>query len=248
MKVVICEDEQIVAQEIKKKLTDKYPDMNIDVFNSGEDLISVFEKQSGEGRKASSASARSDTFADILILDVMMPGIDGFQVAKHLRDANDKSIIIFLTGNEQQVYEAFKVEAFRYLLKPVNDVNLYEAIDAACEKINSEKVAGDDSIFIHFGGTLTRINRADIISAEIYNRKITINTVHGVYDYYGKITELLENLGGDFYSPHRSYIINLNFVESYNSHEIKLRGGGSAILSKKKYNDFVRTYARFIRR
>ena len=82
MNVVICEDEQIVAQEIKKKLTDKYLDMNIDVFNSGEDLISVFEKQSGEGRKASSASARSDTFADIIILDVMMPGIDGFQAAK----------------------------------------------------------------------------------------------------------------------------------------------------------------------
>lgn len=248
MNVVICEDEQIVAQEIKNKLTKKYPGMSIDVFSSGEDLVSAFNERNGEGENTSSVSPCSKSFADILILDVMMPGIDGFQVAKHLRDANDKSIIIFLTGNEQQVYEAFKVEAFRYLLKPVNDVNLYEAIDAACEKINSEKVAGDDSIFIHFGGTLTRINRADIISAEIYNRKITINTVHGVYDYYGKITELLENLGGDFYSPHRSYIINLNFVESYNSHEIKLRGGGSAILSKKKYNDFVRTYARFIRR
>ena len=91
MNVVICEDEQIVAQEIKNKLTKNYPGMSIDVFSSGEDLVSAFEKQSGEGRKASSASARSDTFADIIILDVMMPGIDGFQAAKQGNPAKRQS-------------------------------------------------------------------------------------------------------------------------------------------------------------
>ncbi len=249
MHLVICEDEKAVAQAISDKLSNKYQDIIIDEYYSGDDLISVFEAKSGGGSSSISASSRKKkAFWDIIILDVVMPGMDGFEVAKYLRDAGDKSIIIFLTGNEQQVFEAFKVEALRYLIKPVEDEKLFEAMDAALEKLQADTREKDDHILIRHNGALTKIDKADIILAEIYNRIVTIHTIHGDYDYYGRMSDLYEKLNGFFFCPHRSYIINMKYVEGYDSREIRLKGGLTANISKKKYSEFVRAYMKYIGR
>ncbi len=251
MRVVICEDEKHIADAIRSRLEKRYDDLEIEIYYSGNDMISAFEKKAERGDVPLSASSHKkihENFADIIILDVVMPGMDGFDVAKKMRDKGDGSIIIFLTGNEGQVYEAFKVEAFRYLIKPIDNDEFYEAMDAAKEKLYETRITEDKYIYIQRGGSLSRINTKDVIFAETYNRVITIHTVNGDHDYYGKISDLLEKLGEGFFYAHRSYIVNMGYIDRYDSHQLKLAGGQTAILSKKKYSEFVKAYTEYIRR
>ena len=78
---------------------------------------------------------------------------------------------------------------------------MFEAIDAAREKISLQKTSEEPSIYIKSKGTLSKIFTKDIILAEIYNRTITLYTTTGEYQYYGKMSELLSELGEMFFKP-----------------------------------------------
>src|SRR5574344_1365846 len=78
---------------------------------------------------------------DIYILDVDMPRIGGFQVASQIRQKFQDACIIFLTSHREKMQQAFKVRAFRYLIKPIDINEFKEAILAAInEIINAEKI------------------------------------------------------------------------------------------------------------
>ena len=234
LRIAVCDDEERIAHQICEKLQNRYRNAHVDEYHSGKNLLE---------------NCKTRNAYDIFILDVLMPKESGMDVAKRLRENGANGLIIFLTGDESSVFEAFTVEAFRYLLKPVEDARLFETLDLAREKLEeNQKNSEDDYLWISFGGVVNRIRIKEIIMAEIYNRKITIHTLSGSYDYYGRLNELLEKIGDDFMSPHRSYVIHLKYVEGYDAHEIRLTNGYTAILAKKKYQEFVRTYSRFIRR
>ena len=251
MRVVICEDEKHIADAIRSRLVKRYNDLEIEIYYSGNDMISAFEMKAERGDVPLSASShhkKREKFADIIILDVVMPGMDGFEVAKKMRDKGDGSIIIFLTGNEGQVYEAFKVEAFRYLIKPIDNDKFIEAMDAARGKLSCVTPDPERYIYIQNNGALTKIKTDSIVMAETYNRKITIHTLDSDYDYYGKMSDLLEDLGEGFFNPHRSYVINFRYVSGYDSHLIKMENGADVVMSRRKYSEFVKVYTEYIRR
>ena len=87
----------------------------------------------------------------------------------------------------------------------------------------------------------------DIIYAEVFNRKVMLHTTDGDIEYYGKLTDLSEQAGEDFYRTHRAYLVNLKYVEKYNAATIWLEKG-TALISKKQYAGFVRQYMQYINR
>ena len=93
----------------------------------------------------------------------------------------------------------------------------------------------------------TRILFSDIIYAEVFNRKVMLHTTNGNIEYYGKLTDLSEQAGADFYRTHRAYLVNLKYVEKYNATTIWLEQG-TALLSKKQFSGFVRQYMQYINR
>ena len=86
-----------------------------------------------------------------------------------------------------------------------------------------------------------------IIYAEVFNRKITLHTLDGDKEYYGKLTELSEQVGEGFYRTHRAYLVNLAYVEKYDATTIWLERG-TALVSKKQFAGFVKQYMRYISR
>jgi two-component system response regulator LytT len=82
---------------------------------------------------------------DLVFLDVQMPGLTGFEVARKLLDNGPGSQIIFVTAYDQRAIEAFEVNAVDYLLKPVDPIRLETALDRVRKRISSDRHAnGDD--------------------------------------------------------------------------------------------------------
>ena len=87
MHIVICEGEPNIAEAVKERLIKKYSVVDIDIYTSGEEMISAFSKRAESGGEPFSASSRKNS--DIIILDVMTPGMDGFEAARQLRASGD---------------------------------------------------------------------------------------------------------------------------------------------------------------
>src|SRR6185436_19767967 len=99
--------------------------------------------QAGDGVEALATIDRLQP--DVVFLDVQMPGLTGFEVARRLLDAHATSHIIFVTAYDQFAIEAFDVNAVDYILKPVDPARLELALERARRRIATDRPAGDGS-------------------------------------------------------------------------------------------------------
>lgn len=248
VKIVICDDDKSVRAILQKKIGRFCENNRIvcQIFgcDSGEDVL--IEKPA----------------PDILFLDIQMPGRNGMEIAEELRKRHKDMVLIFVTALPEYVYEAFDVGAFHYLVKPFGDDKLKEVLGRALrqyerqreiamlrrtgyDRIGADKMKG--AILIKRCGVSTKVLLEDIIYAEVFNRKVMLHTMGGDIEYYGKLTEMAEQAGEDFYRTHRAYLVNLKYVEKYNATTIWLEKG-TALIAKKQYAGFVRQYMQYINR
>lgn len=248
MQIILCDDEKSIQSFLKQKITCFLAKKNISCeilcCNSGEEVLSL---------------ARQGASMDLLFLDIQMPGRNGMEIARQLRKQYRDILIIFVTALSEYVYEAFDVNAFHYLVKPFSDEKLLEVLgnaleqyemqtaDAQMKSIKPDEQTQPRAIVVKHGGISTKVYFSDIIYAEVFNRKVMLHTIHGDIEYYGKLTDLSEQAGADFYRTHRAFLVNLHYVEKYNATTIWLEQG-TALLSKKQFAGFVRQYMQYIKR
>lgn len=240
VKIAICDDEKALRETLRQKMENYCKAAGI--------ICQIYDYDSGEKLLALPA----ENIPDILFLDIQMPGKNGMQTARELRSKKRNIILIFVTALSEYVYEAFDVNAFHYLLKPFDDEKLREVLDRALAQYGTltETVTPQEraqAILVKRGGLSTKVLLADIIYAEVFNRKVMLHTVNGDIEYYGKLTDLSEQTGADFYRTHRAYLVNLKYVEKYNADTIWLEKG-TVPVSKKQFAGFVRQYMQYIRR
>ena len=201
MQIAICDDEVFMVQILEEKIKKLLPDAVIDKYLSGDELIASGSKP------------------DILFLDIQMPGMDGMETAKMLRQDNEDMILIFVTAAEEYVFQAFDVGAFHYLVKPFSDEKLKEVVTKAVHNIKrSSRLEKDEKyIMVQTAGSHIKIFLRDIVYAEVYNRKVIIHTRSTDIEYYGKLQELSDMAGTDFFRTHRAYLVHFKYVEKYDA-------------------------------
>ena len=201
MQIAICDDEVSMVQILEEKIKKLLPDAVIDKYLSGDELIASGSKP------------------DILFLDIQMPGMDGMETAKMLRQDNENMILIFVTAAEEYVFQAFDVGAFHYLVKPFSDEKLKEVVTKAVHNIKrSSRLEKDEKyIMVQTAGSHIKIFLRDIVYAEVYNRKVIIHTRSTDIEYYGKLQELSDMAGTDFFRTHRAYLVHFKYVEKYDA-------------------------------
>lgn len=227
MQIVICDDEKEICRILAEKISVIMPEAEVLFFYSGDELLN------------------SHTDPDILLLDIRMPELDGMDVAHILRDNGWKKILIFVTGEKDQVFHAFDVQAFHFLVKPIRDEQLKEVLTKAVSALDGGSVgSGREERYISVK-TITshiRINHSDILYAEVFNRKIVIYTPKENIEYYGQLADLEKLAGRDFYRVHRSFLVHLKYVEMYNGKIVKLSNGKEVPMARRSYQGFVRAY------
>lgn len=235
MQIGVCDDQKEIREMIADKVRKLYPAEDIRAYRSGQEVLNAV------------------LLPDILFLDIQMPEPDGMETARRLRELNRQMIIIFVTVTEDYVFQSFDVGAFHYLVKPFAEEKLAEVLHNAVRQFKERQMerAGikkeKPGLLVNTKGQHITIALEDIVSAEVFNRKILIHTMDADIEYYGKMKELAEKAGEDFYRPHRAYLINFNFVRKYDATTIYLKRG-QAFMAKRNYQDFVRCYLRFNQR
>ncbi|MCM1305444.1 MAG: LytTR family DNA-binding domain-containing protein [Lachnospiraceae bacterium] len=219
-------------------------------------LVSLIRKQGIECSIAEYASANEyladGKEHDMVFLDIELGGSgaepDGMGLARHIRgmDADRQPVIIFVTGYEKYVYDAFDVGAFQYLVKPVDEQKFAEVFGRAAGQILSEKERRKKKLVIQYAGEGRIIPLDDIYYMESQNHNIVLFQKSGKLEYYGKIGDLEEELAGQFYRIHRGYLVNLFHVEGYNKTEVRMANGDKLMLSRYKYDGFVQAYMDYI--
>ncbi len=173
---------------------------------------------------------------DLLFLDVQMPGLTGFEVARRLIEAGQLPPLVFVTAFDQYAIEAFSVNAVDYLLKPVDPDRLEQALDRARRRVASEQAARlpllpadlervidavqarqgrRGQIAIRVGERFVLVRAEEIVHASLVDEAIVVvtNTVSGTSNYR-TLDELQARLDpAVFWRVHRSHLVNITNIK-----------------------------------
>ena len=191
---------------------------------------------------------------DLLFLDIELNAIgpDGMALARQIREGSSAAqpVIIFVTGYERYVFDAFDVGAFQYLLKPVDEEKFAQVFARAVKQIEAGRVQPQLShaLTLQSAGTSRTVPLDSIYYIESSNHKVMLRLKDGEFSCYGKIRDLEAELGDQFCRVHKGYLVNLAYVEGYSKTELTLTNGEKLLISKYKYQDFVKAYLRFVKR
>jgi DNA-binding LytR/AlgR family response regulator len=228
MRITICDDDIRICEVFRSAVQRLYPKASVSIYTDAGKLL------------------QEERLPDILLLDIKMPGISGMEAAKDLRESGWRGILIFITGNEEYVFEAFDVKAFHFLVKPIHSEKLEEVLENAVRELSvqDQEEETEDVITISAAGEHIRVKTAEILYAEVYGRKVIVVTKDRKIEYYGTLSSLKALLGKGFYQPHRAYLINFRYVESYDSKEIVLKGSRLP-MARRHYQEFVEKYMEY---
>ena len=154
-----------------------------------------------------------DLHYDVLFLDVEMPGVTGLEAAPHVREQRDPPAIVFVTAHAEYAVDAFAVEAFDYLVKPVDPDRLARAIERLRER-TLEDVVPVAKIPVVAGGGSELVDYDQIHYVQADGDYSRVHTYDRSYLSTTSLGELEEKLGGRFARIHRSYLVNLAKVAS----------------------------------
>lgn len=204
MKIAICEDDT-TQQNILTAALDSYrtpagEHVQYDVYHNGLDLL---------------ASINTHPY-NVLLLDILMPGFTGMDAAREIRESNEKIPIIFLTTSQEFAVESYRVHAFDYLMKPVDQNALFETLDRAFSMTESTL---EKSILVQTAKAVYVLSLSQIEFVEINNRTLSFHLIDGtVKSISGRLSDYEEALlkHPEFLKIHRSYIINMDLMKALN--------------------------------
>lgn len=232
MKVAVCDDEMVIRKQIAELVAGIDGNNEVYEFDSGQELLAF----SGQ--------------MDILFLDIQMEGLNGIDAARELRlrRGNQKLPIIFITGSKEYIFDAFDVEAFQYLLKPLSEKRFMEVFQKAGQKVLEQQENGREKVILQTKKKTYTLEKSKVIYAENARKKIEIYTSDEVIEIYSSMRDLENSLGEGFFRCHRGYLVNLKHITGYSVDTIELDNGGRIYLAKDRYREFVSVYMEFLKK
>ncbi len=238
LRLCICDDrkEEITSiQAMIDRFAERYPEHPVQAsyFDSPYDLLEALEKSGGY---------------DLYLLDIIMPHMSGIELAEKIRQRGERAKLLFLTVSREYGIEAIGVKASGYLIKPIQEQAFFDAIFSCMEELAPEN---NPSIVVKTRQGLTRVQISELMLIESFDhiRELTLRGGDRLKTTT-KLSELDELLrdASCFISPHRAYLINMEYVRGINNNRILMTDGKQIPVSKKLYGDIKAAYLEYMTR
>ena len=228
VKIAILDDNDL-QRDILAELMDNFRregnDIGYDCFSDGLQLIESVKKNGAY---------------DVYLLDVVLPGMNGMEVATTLRHMRDDGKIIFLTASLEYAAMSYDVDAFYYLLKPVDVAKLYKLLERIMQMANVNR----DSIRVSISHGEVDLPVRQIVYAELVDRVIRYHLADGRVLDSRTIRNSFKQQTSDLARENNfaylgvSYLVNLSHVDAIDSESVLFRDGSMLMPPKSAYKDF----------
>jgi len=238
MKVMICDDEPLGRDRLVRMLN-KLPGIEVvGEAHNGIDLLNKIQLAT----------------PDVVVTDIRMPGMDGVEAASHMAQMDEPPAVIFCTAYDQYAIQAFQVQAVGYLLKPVRQNDLAEALEKASrvnkaqlsfvrketdEHATEEQVKGKQYVSVKSHKGLELIPVDDIRYFMADQKYVTVRYLEGEALLDDTLKELEADLGARFVRTHRNALVSCQHIEAIENHDnqyqVRLQGVDERITVSRRH-------------
>lgn len=219
IEIVLIDDEQLQLDYMQKLVEQAAESLEIKVeisqYLTGESFLFALEDHPSW---------------NLAFLDIEMEKINGMEVARILRQKAPQLELVFATAYAEYAVEGYEVQALDYLLKPINT----EKITRVLKRYLEEQPEDDAYIIVDIEGKATRLNLKDIISIEANMGEVTLHLTAKEINLKMSLLELQDLLDSRFITTHRSYLVNLQYVDRLLKQDVVLSNDRKIPLSRRR--------------
>ena len=246
LSVFVVDDEPPARNRLKELLSDCAEQLPLEMVG-----------EAGNGREALDKLAQ--VHADVVLMDIRMPQMDGIELAQHLNKLDDPPVIIFTTAYDAYAIKAFELRAIDYLLKPIRLGRLFDALTRArnavplrTEELQELIPEPRKNLSIHERGKITLIPVEDVLYLRAELKYVTVRTVQQEYLIEESLTALEKEFAARFVRIHRNCLVAKSEIEGFekvsgedgDSHwTVKLRGIDEKLPISRRQQFVVKEYS-----
>lgn len=237
LRIAICDDDPKSLEQISQLLQAYFrvrPNLTgrINAFTSGKSLLEQIETEPG---------------FDLYLLDILMPGQNGIEIGRRLREAGSEGEIIYLSTSDEYAVDSYDVQAFFYLLKPADEAKFFRVLDAAIEKQAQRK---ENAVMVTTAEGVRRILLERIRYVERIGRIMRYDCTDGAVDSLSirsSFRDMVAPLLADrrFCLCGASFVLNFHHVSSIKGQSAILDNGKVVALPRKAATDFKRAWGNY---
>jgi DNA-binding LytR/AlgR family response regulator len=233
IRIAICDDDNRELAQTLRTVNDyfdhRFAKENIEILSFATSVALLAKIEEGK-------------HFDIYLLDVLMPVVNGIELARSIRTNDNSAKIIFLSSSSEFALDSYSVGAFNYLLKPVQKEALFTLLEKICNKMYHQP---KPCIVIRTQSGLYKVFFHELMYVEVIKRTTYFYlknelTIESILPITQVELELLRD--SRFVKPHRSYIINLEYVKALTKDGFTMINGRSIPISRNVLKEIKQKY------
>ena len=234
LKIALCDDNKIELDRIESCLSQykasSKDEIYLELFQGPVELLSKIS---------------SGTFYDLIFLDVLMPVINGIDVAKEIFKHNKLTQIIFITSSREFAADSYSVSALDYIIKPITPESLNRAMDKFLERYKKVK---SDELVIREKSTISRIPLHNLSYVEVLDHHLIYHLANGYTIRCRQSLNEIEDMlikNGRFVRTSRSFIVNMDYVLSIEPGNVLIEDGSRVSISRANFKSVSEAYLKY---
>lgn len=180
---------------------------------------------------------------EVVLLDMEMKTLNGIETGRRLKALNPELLLIFITGHCDYALQAYEIEGFQYLLKPVTNERLGLVMDQVVRRLEERGAfrAGQQRIVLQTKEQLVQVPYEEVLFIEKKLRKLTVHTLTEPYECYGTLKKFQENLDSHwFIQCHQGFLVNRFRIRRLTSEGLHVEGHGAIVPVSRRHRPAVK--------
>ncbi len=181
---------------------------------------------------------------DVIFMDIMMPGTNGMESAKKLREIDQETILIFVTTISRMAIQGYEVGALDFILKPLEYPSFSLKLDRAFSKLKKNK---GKQLYIKTKDGMIAFKEEELLYIEVINHRLIYHFADKDMETYGSLKNAQNDLNKKhFYKTNNCYLVNMSHIAGINGYDLLLDNKATLSISHPKRAEFLKTYHQYI--